>query len=80
MQILAHLHMSVLYGYAIAYLVAPEALSSANVIELAASLPDTVKIAAKAILAAPFAFHSWNGLRHLSWDMGKCTSFSSFRI
>jgi succinate dehydrogenase (ubiquinone) cytochrome b560 subunit len=27
------------------------------------------------ILAAPFAFHSLNGLRHLSWDMGKCTPF-----
>lgn len=62
----------VLYGYALAYLVAPETFSSANVIEIVAGLPDVVKYAGKTILAAPFAFHSLNGLRHLSWDMGKC--------
>lgn len=67
----------VLYGYAIAYLVAPTTFDSTHVIELVASLPDAVKIAGKTILAAPFAFHSLNGLRHLSWDMGKrewCTA------
>ncbi|KAI0749910.1 succinate dehydrogenase cytochrome b560 subunit [Daedaleopsis nitida] len=60
-----------LYGYALAYLVAPTTFDSAHVIEFVAGLPDAVKYAGKAILAAPFAFHSWNGLRHLSWDMGK---------
>ena len=63
-----------LYGYALAYLVAPETFSSANVVELIAGLPEGVKYAGKVILAAPFAFHSWNGLRHLSWDVGKCES------
>ncbi|OSX64830.1 hypothetical protein POSPLADRAFT_1064933 [Postia placenta MAD-698-R-SB12] len=63
-----------LYGYAIAYLVAPTTFDSTHVIELVASLPDAVKIAGKTILAAPFAFHSLNGLRHLSWDMGKFLS------
>ncbi|CCL99380.1 uncharacterized protein FIBRA_01398 [Fibroporia radiculosa] len=63
-----------LYGYAIAYLVAPTTFDSAHVIELVAGLPDAVKIAGKTILAAPFAFHSLNGLRHLSWDMGKFLS------
>ena len=61
-----------LYGYALAYLVAPETFASANVIELVASMPEAVKIAGKTILAAPFAYHSWNGLRHLGWDMTKC--------
>ncbi|KAH8094509.1 succinate dehydrogenase cytochrome b560 subunit [Cristinia sonorae] len=60
-----------LYGYALAYLVAPETFSSANVVEIVAGLPDAVKYAGKAVLAAPFAFHSFNGLRHLSWDVGK---------
>ncbi|KAI0636317.1 succinate dehydrogenase cytochrome b560 subunit [Trametes polyzona] len=60
-----------LYGYALAYLVAPTTFDSTHVIELISSLPDAVKYAGKVILAAPFAYHSWNGLRHLGWDMGK---------
>ena len=63
-----------MYGYFIAYLVAPETFASANVIELVAGLPEAVKIAGKTILAAPFAYHSLNGLRHLAWDMTKCES------
>lgn len=67
---------SVLYGYALAYLVAPTTFDSTHVIEVISSLPDAVKYAGKVILAAPFAFHSLNGLRHLGWDMGKCMDFS----
>ena len=64
----------VLYGFSLAYLFAPSTFSSANIIEFAASLPEWVKLAEKTILAAPFAFHSLNGLRHLAWDTGKCLS------
>jgi succinate dehydrogenase (ubiquinone) cytochrome b560 subunit len=64
--------MSVLYGFSIAYLIAPGTFDSAHVVGLVSGLPDAVKYAGKAILAAPFAFHSFNGLRHLGWDMGKC--------
>ncbi|KAI0709838.1 succinate dehydrogenase cytochrome b560 subunit [Earliella scabrosa] len=60
-----------LYGYALAYLVAPTTFDSTHVIEFIAGMPDAVKYAGKFILAAPFAFHSLNGLRHLGWDMGK---------
>ncbi|KAI0328288.1 succinate dehydrogenase cytochrome b560 subunit [Cubamyces sp. BRFM 1775] len=60
-----------LYGYALAYLVAPGTFDSTHVIEFIGGLPDALKYAGKAILAAPFAYHSWNGLRHLGWDMGK---------
>ncbi|KAI0346246.1 succinate dehydrogenase cytochrome b560 subunit [Trametopsis cervina] len=60
-----------LYGYALAYLVAPETFASANVIELIHGLPEAVKYTGKTILAAPFAFHSINGLRHLAWDSGR---------
>jgi succinate dehydrogenase/fumarate reductase cytochrome b subunit len=67
------LFTSVLYGYALAYLVAPETFASANIIELVHGLPEALKYTGKAILAAPFAFHSLNGLRHLAWDSGRCT-------
>ncbi|KDR73027.1 hypothetical protein GALMADRAFT_252436 [Galerina marginata CBS 339.88] len=63
-----------LYGFSIAYLIAPGTFDSAHVIEVIAGLPEGVKYAGKAILAAPFAFHSLNGLRHLSWDLVKFTS------
>ncbi|KAI9456789.1 succinate dehydrogenase cytochrome b560 subunit [Russula earlei] len=61
-----------LYGFSLAYLFAPSTFSSTNIIEFAAGLPEWVKVAEKAILAAPFAFHSLNGLRHLAWDTGYC--------
>ncbi|KAI0050513.1 succinate dehydrogenase cytochrome b560 subunit [Auriscalpium vulgare] len=65
-----------LYGFSLAYLVAPSTFSSANVVETVKGLPESVKIAGKTILAAPFAFHSLNGLRHLAWDSGKFLSLS----
>ncbi|KAN0113787.1 hypothetical protein V8E52_007440 [Russula decolorans] len=60
-----------LYGFSLAYLFAPSTFSSANIIEFAAGQPEWVKVAEKTVLAAPFAFHSLNGLRHLAWDTGK---------
>ncbi|KAF9048891.1 succinate dehydrogenase cytochrome b560 subunit [Panaeolus papilionaceus] len=60
-----------LYGFSIAYLIAPGTFDSTHVVECIASLPESVKYAGKAILAAPFAFHSLNGLRHLGWDLVK---------
>ncbi|KAJ8518482.1 hypothetical protein ONZ45_g4461 [Pleurotus djamor] len=62
---------TLLYGFSLAYLVAPGTFDSVHVVEFVAGLPDAVKYAGKAILAAPFAFHSLNGLRHLAWDMTK---------
>lgn len=35
------------------------------------SLPVIAKVGAKAAMAFPFAFHSFNGVRHLVWDFGK---------
>ncbi len=35
------------------------------------SLPVAMKVATKFMVALPFTFHSFNGLRHLSWDLGK---------
>ncbi|KAL0945343.1 hypothetical protein HGRIS_000841 [Hohenbuehelia grisea] len=62
---------ALLYGFSLAYLVAPGTFDSVHVVEFVAGLPDVVKYAGKTLLAAPFAFHSLNGLRHLAWDMTK---------
>ncbi|KAJ7641324.1 SDHC, cytochrome b subunit of succinate dehydrogenase [Roridomyces roridus] len=65
---------ALLYGFSLAYLVAPGTFDSVHVVEFVAGLPDAVKYAGKALLAAPFAFHGLNGIRHLLWDMGKFMS------
>ncbi|TFY78594.1 hypothetical protein EWM64_g5419 [Hericium alpestre] len=66
-----------LYGFSLAYLVAPSIFSSQNVIETVKALPTSVKIAGKTLLALPFTFHSFNGLRHLAWDSGRFLTLSS---
>ena len=35
-----------------------------------AAWPAAVKIGLKGFFAFPFFFHSFNGLRHLAWDLG----------
>ena len=65
----------VLYGFSISYVVFPFIglpFSGADVVSLVGGLPEGVKLAGKAILAAPFSFHVWNGFRHLAWDATKC--------
>ena len=62
----------VLYGFSIAYLIAPGTFDSTHVIEAVQTLPESVKYAGKFILAAPFSYHAINGLRHLAWDLNKC--------
>ncbi|EPT05690.1 hypothetical protein FOMPIDRAFT_1045006 [Fomitopsis schrenkii] len=63
-----------IYGYALAYLAAPGVFDSAHVIEFVGALPEAVKYTGKVLLAAPFAMHSWNGVRHLVWDTGRFLS------
>ncbi|KDR78594.1 hypothetical protein GALMADRAFT_43694, partial [Galerina marginata CBS 339.88] len=68
-----------LYGFSTAYLIAPGNFYT-HVVEVIAGLPEGVKYAGKAILAAPFAFHSINnGLRHLSWDLVNFYEFTSVK-
>ncbi|KAF9448498.1 SDHC, cytochrome b subunit of succinate dehydrogenase [Macrolepiota fuliginosa MF-IS2] len=62
---------ALLYGFSIAYLLAPGTFDSAHVVEFVHGLPESVKYAGKFILALPFTFHSFNGLRHLAWDAVK---------
>jgi succinate dehydrogenase (ubiquinone) cytochrome b560 subunit len=69
----------VLYGFSIAYLFAPTTFDTTHIVEVIQGLPEAVKYTGKTILALPFAYHSLNGVRHLSWDLGKCMSWISFR-
>ncbi|KAI6008908.1 hypothetical protein F5J12DRAFT_719305, partial [Pisolithus orientalis] len=64
-------------GLSLACLFPPGTFDSTHIVELIAGLPEHVKYAGKFILAAPFAFHSLNGLRHLAWDMGKVLTVKS---
>ncbi|EHY55156.1 cytochrome b subunit of succinate dehydrogenase, Sdh3p [Exophiala dermatitidis] len=62
-----------LYVFGAAYLVSPLFgwhLESATLAATFASLPILVKVALKAFYAFPFAFHGFNGIRHLVWDTG----------
>ena len=45
-------------------------LETPSLVAAVASWPVAVKAAAKLSIAFPFFFHSLNGLRHLSWDLG----------
>lgn len=65
-----------LYGFSLSYLILPAVgmpFDGAQLVDLVHSLPEWAKYTGKVLLAAPFAFHSWNGVRHLLWDSGKCT-------
>ena len=62
------------YVFGAAYLVSPLFgwhLDSASMAAAFGSLPVAMKVATKFAVALPFTFHSFNGLRHLTWDLGK---------
>jgi succinate dehydrogenase (ubiquinone) cytochrome b560 subunit len=62
-----------LYLFGIAYLIAPYTgwhMETQSMVAAVAAWPAAVKIGVKAFFAAPFFFHSLNGLRHLAWDVG----------
>ncbi|CCG21353.1 succinate dehydrogenase [Candida orthopsilosis Co 90-125] len=44
---------------------------AATLVNAFASLPVYLQYGIKAAAAFPFAFHSFNGVRHLIWDLGK---------
>ncbi|GJJ08570.1 hypothetical protein Clacol_002789 [Clathrus columnatus] len=66
-----------LYGFSLSYLIFPTigmGFNGADLIELVHSLPEWFKYSAKVLFGAPFAYHAWNGVRHLLWDSGKFLS------
>ncbi|KAJ9206334.1 hypothetical protein DTO166G4_1268 [Paecilomyces variotii] len=63
-----------LYAFATAYLVAPLLgwhLESTSIAAAFGALPVAAKFLAKYIVAFPFTLHSFNGIRHLVWDLGR---------
>ncbi|KKZ68901.1 succinate dehydrogenase (ubiquinone) cytochrome b560 subunit [[Emmonsia] crescens] len=62
------------YIFASAYLVAPLLgwhLESSSLAAAFGALPLAAKVGLKFTAALPFTFHSFNGCRHLIWDLGK---------
>ena len=62
------------YLFSLAYLASPLLgwhLDSATLAASFAALPGVAQVALKFVAALPFTFHSFNGLRHIAWDMGK---------
>ena len=62
------------YLFGISYLVAPLLgwhLESATLAASFGSLPFLAKFGIKYMVALPFTFHSFNGIRHLVWDTGR---------
>merc|ERR1712137_886875 len=62
-----------LYLFGIAYLIAPYTgwhMETQSMVAAVAAWPMAVKAGLKAFFAFPFFFHSFNGVRHLAWDMG----------
>ncbi|KAG0002880.1 cytochrome b subunit of succinate dehydrogenase, Sdh3p [Entomortierella chlamydospora] len=60
-----------LYGGAIAYAVGPLVglgFDAATITSAIATLPVAAKVAGKFIVAYPFTYHAFNGVRHLIWD------------
>lgn len=62
-----------MYAVFLGHLILPAVgvpFDSATLISVFADLPTWLKLSAKCIVALPFNFHNFNGLRHLAWDMG----------
>jgi succinate dehydrogenase (ubiquinone) cytochrome b560 subunit len=62
-----------LYLFGFAYLAAPYTgwhLETQSMVAAVAAWPVAAKIALKSFFAWPFFFHSFNGIRHLTWDLG----------
>jgi succinate dehydrogenase (ubiquinone) cytochrome b560 subunit len=60
------------YVFGFGYLVAPLIgwhWESAAIAASVATWPILAKVGLKTVAALPFAFHTLNGLRHLSWDV-----------
>ncbi|EOD51231.1 Succinate dehydrogenase/Fumarate reductase transmembrane subunit [Neofusicoccum parvum] len=60
-----------MYLFFAAYAVAPLTgwhLESQSIAAAFGAWSVGAKVATKSLLAAPFVYHSWNGLRHIAWD------------
>jgi succinate dehydrogenase/fumarate reductase cytochrome b subunit len=62
-----------LYVGSIAYLLHPlyPAIDSVHLVQLVSDLPTWFKGSVKLVAGGAFWLHTYNGIRHLMWDMGK---------
>lgn len=63
-----------IYGFGAYYAVVQPGAITETVREAVAVLPGAVVATGKFLLAAPFFFHTFNGVRHLVWDSGRALS------
>lgn len=66
-----------------AYLAAPAFgwhLESASLAAAFGAWPVAAKVLTKAVVAFPFTFHSFNGVRHLVWDFGKALTNKQVQV
>ncbi|KAH0284177.1 cytochrome b560 subunit of succinate dehydrogenase [Aureobasidium namibiae CBS 147.97] len=71
------------YLFGLSYLIAPAFgwhLESASLAASFAAWPAALAILAKLVASFPFTYHSFNGLRHLMWDMGKGISNKQVQV
>lgn len=62
------------YAFGLTYLASPLFgwdITSTTMAAAFGAWPLALKALAKFTVAFPFAFHGWNGIRHLVWDLGK---------
>uniref|UniRef100_A0A8C0I915 Succinate dehydrogenase cytochrome b560 subunit, mitochondrial n=1 Tax=Bubo bubo TaxID=30461 RepID=A0A8C0I915_BUBBB len=57
--------------FGLAALLLPEQFPHYLAMVKSLSLGPALIYSAKFALAFPFSYHTWNGVRHLAWDMGK---------
>ncbi|CAN8206849.1 unnamed protein product [Coccothraustes coccothraustes] len=57
--------------FSVAALLLPEPFPHYLAQVRALSLGPALLCSAKFLLALPLCYHSWNGIRHLAWDLGK---------
>ncbi|XP_057898894.1 succinate dehydrogenase cytochrome b560 subunit, mitochondrial [Melospiza georgiana] len=57
--------------FSVAALLLPEQFPHYLAQVRALSLGPTLVCSAKFLLALPLCYHTWNGVRHLAWDLGK---------
>lgn len=57
------------YGVTVSY--AFGIADTASLVALYSAIPVVGQVALKALASFPFAFHAWNGIRHLIWDSGR---------
>jgi succinate dehydrogenase (ubiquinone) cytochrome b560 subunit len=71
------------YVFGLSYLIAPAFgwhVESASLAASFAAWPAALAIFAKLVASFPFTYHSFNGLRHLMWDMGKGISNKQVQV